>query len=566
MSGIVILVISLAILVCGYVFYGGWLAKKWGVDPTRKTPAYELEDGVDYCPAKAPVLLGHHFSSIAGAGPINGPIQAAFFGWVPVLLWILIGGIFIGAVQDFSSLFVSVRNKGLSIGSVMEKCMTHKAKLMFSIFTWLVMLLVDAAFADIVANTFNQIGADGVALEGTYNGSVALASILFIPLAIIFGFAVYRRHTNLAVSTIAGVVVLVACVAVGILFPLTGDWSTIPFWRVFVFVYCAVASVTPVWILLQPRDYLNSFLLYFMIIAAVIGIIAANPSVQLTAFTGFSVNGSFLFPTLFITVACGAVSGFHALISSGTSSKQLSNEKDAKMIGYGGMLIECLLAVVVLITIGSMSADGSYTGSPSTAFANGVSGFFAAIGFGEQATNITYTVICLAVSAFCLTSLDTCCRLGRFTLQELMAPKDGSAPTGIRKAIQNKYVSTVVNILCAAALCVAGYSTIWPLFGACNQLIAVPVLMTAATWLKQQGKGHKMFYVPMVFMALASVSQLVMSLISYGRALFADFSTWGTNGLLVVIDFLILVLAIATLVEGFGFLFGKRKPKAEKAA
>lgn len=566
MSGIVILVISLAVLVCGYIFYGGWLAKKWGVDPTRKTPAYELEDGVDYCPAKAPVLLGHHFSSIAGAGPINGPIQAAFFGWVPVLLWILIGGIFIGAVQDFSSLFVSVRNKGLSIGSVMEKCMTHKAKLMFSIFTWLVMLLVDAAFADIVANTFNQIGADGVALEGTYNGSVAMASILFIPLAIIFGFAVYRRHANLAVSTVAGVVVLVACVAVGIMFPLTGDWSTIPFWRVFVFVYCAVASVTPVWILLQPRDYLNSFLLYFMIIAAVIGIIAANPSVQLTAFAGFNVNGSFLFPTLFITVACGAVSGFHALISSGTSSKQLSNEKDAKMIGYGGMLIECLLAVVVLITIGSMSADGSYTGSPSTAFANGVSGFFATIGFGEQATDITYTVICLAVSAFCLTSLDTCCRLGRFTLQELMAPKDGSAPTGIRKAIQNKYVSTVVNILCAAALCVAGYSTIWPLFGACNQLIAVPVLMTAATWLKQQGKGHKMFYVPMVFMALASVSQLVISLISYGKALFADFSTWGTNGLLVVIDFLILVLAIATLVEGFGFLFGNRKPKAEKAA
>ena len=344
--------------------------------------------------------------------------------------------------------------------------MTHKAKLMFSIFTWLVMLLVDAAFADIVANTFNQIGADGVALEGTYNGSVALASILFIPLAIIFGFAVYRRHTNLAVSTIAGVVVLVACVAVGILFPLTGDWSTIPFWRVFVFVYCAVASVTPVWILLQPRDYLNSFLLYFMIIAAVIGIIAANPSVQLTAFAGFSVNGSFLFPTLFITVACGAVSGFHALISSGTSSKQLSNEKDAKMIGYGGMLIECLLAVVVLITIGSMSADGSYTGSPSTAFANGVSGFFAAIGFGEQATNITYTVICLAVSAFCLTSLDTCCRLGRFTLQELMAPKDGSAPTGIRKAIQNKYVSTVVNILCAAALCVRAI----PPFGRCSAL------------------------------------------------------------------------------------------------
>ena len=568
MSGIVILVIALAVLVCGYIFYGGWLAKKWGVDPTRKTPAYELEDGVDYCPAKAPVLLGHHFSSIAGAGPINGPIQAAFFGWVPVLLWVLIGGIFIGAVQDFSALFVSVRNKGLSIGSVMGECMTHKAKLMFSIFTWLVMLLVDAAFADIVAKTFNYVGtgADGAVVYNASNGSVATASLLFIPLAIIFGFLVYRKHANLAVSSICGVAVLALCVAAGIIWPLSGDWSTVLFWRVFVFVYCAVASVTPVWILLQPRDYLNSYLLYFMIIASVLGILLSNPTIQLTAFAGFEVNGSFLFPTLFITVACGAVSGFHALISSGTTSKQLSNEKDAKMIGYGGMLIECLLAVVVLITIGSMSADGTYTGSPASAFATGVSGFFAALGFGKQAVDITYTVICLSVSAFCLTSLDTCCRLGRFTLQELTAPKDGSEPKGIRKALQNKYVATVVNIACAAGLCAAGYATIWPLFGACNQLIAVPVLMTAATWLKQHGKGHKMFYVPMIFMALASISQLVMSLINYSKALFADFGTWGTNGLLVVIDALILILAVATLVEGFGFLFGKRKPSEKKAA
>ncbi|MDO5403808.1 MAG: carbon starvation protein A [Eubacteriales bacterium] len=560
MSGILILVIAILVLAAGYIFYGGWLAKKWGIDPNRKTPAHEFEDGVDYCPAKAPVLLGHHFASIAGAGPINGPIQAAVFGWVPVLLWILIGGIFIGAVQDFSALFISLRNKGKSIGEVMETTLNHKCKLMFSIFTWLVMLLVDAAFADIVAKTFFSVGSTTPAA----NGSVATASLLFIPLAIVFGFVVYRKHAPLAVSTIAGVAVLIVCVTVGLKFPLQGSFSTVAFWRTVVFIYCAIASVTPVWILLQPRDYLNSFLLYFMIGAAVIGIVGSNPDVQLHAFSAFDAKGNFVFPALFITVACGAVSGFHSLISSGTTSKQLDNEKNAKMIGYGAMLIECVLAVVALICIGAVSKDGTYSGSPATVFASAIEGFFVKMGLSEKAGSVAFTVISLAVSAFCLTSLDTCCRLGRFTFQELFAAKEGEENAHpVRKALSNMYVATLVNIGIAAILCVGGYATLWKLFGACNQLVSVPALMAAAVYLKSVGKKHTMFYVPMFFMAAASLGQLGISFVQYAKALLSGKGAWNVEGLLCIFIIPIFILALSLLIEGCKVLFRKKAAKAE---
>ena len=566
MSGIVILLISIVALVLGYIFYGGWLAKKWGIDPSRKTPAHELEDGVDYVPAKAPVLLGHHFASIAGAGPINGPIQAAVFGWVPVLLWVLLGGIFIGAVQDFSALFVSIRNKGKSIGEVMGNVLNQRCKYMFSIFTWLVMLLVDAAFADIVAKTFFSVGASNPAA----NGSVATASILFIPLAIAFGFFVYRKHAPLVVSTIAGVVVLFVAIALGLKFPIQGSFSTVAFWRAIVFIYCAIASVTPVWILLQPRDYLNSFLLYLMIGAAAIGIIFSNPAVNLTPFAGFKVGNSFLFPTLFITVACGAVSGFHSLISSGTTAKQLDNEKSAKMVGFGAMLIECLLAVISLICVASVSANGvtnittgEKLGTPSIVFASAIEGFFLNIGFSESAGKVAFTVISLAVSAFCLTSLDTCCRLGRFTFQELFAAKEGEEDAHpVRKALSNTYVATLVNIGLAAILCVGGYATLWKLFGACNQLVSVPALMAAAVYLKSVGKKHNMFYIPMFFMAAASMSQLVISFVTYAKALINGTGAWNVEGLLCVFIVPIFCLAFSLLVEGCKVLFGKKTQAA----
>ena len=262
MSAIVLILLAIVIFVIAYLTYGRWLAKQWGIDPKRPTPAHEFTDGVDYVPAKSPVLLGHHFASIAGAGPINGPIQAAFFGWLPVFLWIVIGGIFFGAVQDFSALFVSIRHKGKSIGEVIEENIGRRCKVLFTIFAWLVLLLVIAAFADIVANTFTIGNPDIVglfpgAVAGTANGSVAMASLLFIPLAIVFGFLVHRRNAPMIVSTIAGIVLLAICIAVGLMCPINLPKSV---WLGFIFVYIIIASVTPVWILLQPRDYLNSFL------------------------------------------------------------------------------------------------------------------------------------------------------------------------------------------------------------------------------------------------------------------------------------------------------------------
>ena len=559
MSGIAILVVSIVVLALGYVFYGGWLAKQWGVDPSRKTPAYEMEDGVDYVPAKAPVLLGHHFASIAGAGPINGPIQAALFGWVPVLLWILIGGVFIGAVQDFSALFVSVRNKGMSIGEVMEVHLNHKSKVMFSVFTWLVMLLVDAAFADIVAKTFYYV-------EGsTNNGSVATASLLFIPLAIAFGFLVYRRGVPLGISTVVGVALLCGCVAAGLAFPL--NYGSINFWRVVVFVYCGIASVTPVWILLQPRDYLNSFLLYFMIAAAVIGILGSNPTVILTPFNGFTVGNSMLFPTLFITVACGAVSGFHSLVGSGTTSKQLDQEKDAKPIAYGGMLIECALALISVCAVGyiwNQYADGTTT-TPTVVFATGLASMFSKV-FGDGCYNAVYSMLILAVSAFCLTSVDTATRLARYMFAEFFVEpgKTREDLTGWKRVITNPYVATGITVVAGVALGLTGYAKIWALFGAANQLLAALGLLAVCCWLGKVGRNNKMFYFPMFFMLIVTLTSLVFTIKAQVVGIIA-----GGEGVVWcyvrgIIGVLLVILAIDLVVEGIRAL-GRNKKTAQAA-
>lgn len=560
MSAIVILLVSLVCFVVAYLTYGSWLAKQWGVDPSRVTPAHEMEDGIDYIPAKSPVLLGHHFSSIAGAGPINGPIQAAVFGWVPVLLWIIIGGIFFGAVQDFASIFASIRHSGKSLGEVIEDNIGHRCKLLFTVFAWLVLLLVIAAFADIVAGTFVGFSVtDGVKTYNTANGSVATASLLFIPLAIGFGL-VMRRNANLIVSTIIGVILLAVCIAVGLACPIYLSKTA---WLVFVFVYIFIASVTPVWILLQPRDYLNSFLLYFMMIAAIIGIIVANPTVILAPVTNWTVGGQSMFPFLFITVACGAISGFHSLIGSGTTSKQLDNEKDAKMIGYGGMLIECFLAVLALIAVGAATATGAYKevgATPPIVFAKGISGFFAAVGMGDKAVTTAYTIICLAISAFALTSLDTGCRLGRFMFQELFAAKKGEEATGIKKAFGNMYVATIITIFFGAILCIGGYSKIWALFGACNQLVAVPCFLAVAVWLAKSGRNNRMLYFPMIFMLIATMSSLVISFINNVNSLMNGTGTISVQGLQCVVIVPIFVLAILLVFDG-----GKVLIQAEKA-
>lgn len=550
MNSVVLILLAIVIFVVAYLTYGRYLAKTWGIDPSRKTPAHELEDGVDYCPAKTPVLMGHHFSSIAGAGPINGPIQAAFFGWLPCFLWIVIGGIFFGAVQDFGSIFVSIRHEGKSLGEVIEENIGRKSRVLFTVFAWLVLLLVIAAFADIVANSFTGSAA---------NGSVATASMLFIILAIGFGFAVYRKNAPMVVASVVGVILLAVCVAIGLAFPIELPKT---FWIIFVFVYIMIASVTPVWILLQPRDYLSSFLLYFMIIAAVIGIFGAHPAIQIPAYIGFHVGNNYLFPTLFITIACGAISGFHSLIGSGTTSKQLDNEKNALLVGYGSMLIECVLAVISLIAVASLTTDGQFAAagfaSPTVVFASAISGFFATLGLSEGAVSATYTIIALAVSCFCLTSLDTATRLGRFMFQELFA----GTSVGKKMKLENMYVATVITALCGFALCLAGYAKVWPLFGACNQLVAVPAFLAIGTYLKRQGKNNKMLHIPIIFMSCATIVSLIFSFKNNTMALIEgglDGTATFTNILQNVIIVPIVILAVILLIDGGKVLWGKEK-------
>src|SRR5690554_911034 len=529
MSALLLILASIVIFIIAYITYGAYLAKQWGVDPSRTTPANEINDGVDYVPAKPAVLLGHHFASIAGAGPINGPILAAIFGWVPVLLWIIIGGIFFGGVHDYGSLFASVRHKGKSIGEVINVNMGKTGKKLFSIFAWLTLLLVVAAFTNIVASTFASVPA------------AATASLLFIILSIAFGFGVYRKGLPLGIGTVIGVVLLFTCVWLGTVFPISLSVNT---WIVILAVYIFMASTAPVWILLQPRDYLNSFLLYAMIAGAVLGLIIYRPTIHAAAVTGFNVNGQWLFPMLFVTVACGAISGFHALVGSGTTSKQLSNEKDARFIGYGGMLIECVLAVIALVTA-TYVTQGEFStlleGGPGNVFSHGVATFMAKFGINFE---VGKSFVALAVSAFALTSLDTATRLNRFIFQEYF--EDPEKET--QSVLTNKYVSTGVTVVIGAWLAVGGYAVIWPIFGSANQLLAALALLAIAVWLKNTGKNYHMLVFPMIFMLVVTLVALVLLIRS---------NLVASNYVLVVFPALLFVLAIVLAYQGYGIIFGK---------
>lgn len=571
MNAALLLVVGCVILIVGYVTYGKWLAQQWGIDENRVTPAHELEDGNDYVPAKAPVLMGHHFSSIAGAGPINGPIQAAVFGWVPVLLWVLIGGIFFGAVHDFGALFASIRHKGQSIGEVIEDSMGTSAKRLFIIFSYLTLILVVAAFASIVANTFKATYDESGVLDkvaSSANASTAMISILFILVAIVFGFLVYRRNAGLGLSTVIGVAAIVLCMAIGLNFhPLYLNGTT---WMIIVGIYITIASVTPVWILLQPRDYLSSFLLYGMMIVAVVGIVGAHPTIDIPAFTGFvdqATNGSgvslgTLFPALFITIACGAISGFHSLVGSGTTAKQLDNERDARPIAYGGMLIECALALISLCAVGYIWKEyvpGGVT-TPTAVFATGISRMCATIPFLAGAEHVIYSLLILAVSAFCLTSLDTATRLARYMFQEfwLNPGEDVSSVTGFRAILVKPIVATLITVVLGIFLGLNGYANIWALFGAANQLLAALGLMAVATWLGQIGKNNKMFFIPMFFMLIVTICSLLLTIKTNLGAIGAEGAgSWPIVRLVLAV--LLIVLSLILAVKAVKTISGQKK-------
>ena len=561
MNTLLLLVICVAVLACGYIFYGRWLCKQWGVgEGNNPTPAHELEDGVDYVPAKAPVLMGHHFSSIAGAGPITGPIGAAIFGWVPVTLWILIGGIFFGGVHDFGALYASIRHKGQSIGEIINANMSKRAKKLFVTFSYLTLILVVAAFASIVAGTFKATFKDGVldVAASSANASVAMVSLMFIVVAIIFGFAVYRRGASMLVSTILGVAAIVACMAIGM------NWHPIYLsgttWMIIIGIYITIASVTPVWILLQPRDYLSSFLLYAMLFVAFVGVVGAHPNIDPASFPAFaSAPGKPIFPILFTTVACGAISGFHSLVSSGTTSKQLDKEKDAKPIAYGGMLLECVLAVLTLCAIAYARQTG-HTKGATDIFAGGISAMCAKIPGCAGLENILYTLLVLTYSAFCLTSLDTATRLARFMFQEFWLEPGQTAKdinSGWKKIMVNPVFATVLTVVLGIALGLTGWQKIWGLFGASNQLLAGIGLLAVATWLGNIGKNNKMFLLPMAFMVVVTISSLAITLIGQVKIIAAGGADWGPYAQIILAAFMI-VLSVILVIEGVTTLAKKK--------
>lgn len=562
MNGILMMIIAIVVLGGAYLLYGRYLQNKWGIDPNAKTPAYELEDGVDYVPADTNVVFGHQFASIAGAGPINGPIQAAIFGWVPVLLWILIGGVFFGAVQDFAAMYASVKNKGRTIGYIIEEYIGKLGKKLFLLFCWLFCILVIAAFADVVAGTFNGFAVDDAGVVTSTiaaNGAVATTSILFIFEAVALGFILKYAKLNKWVNTGIAIVMLVAAIAIGLNFPIYLSRST---WHLIVFAYILIACVTPVWALLQPRDYLNSYLLIFMIVGAVIGVFVSNPSCNLSAFNGFNVDGQYLFPILFVTIACGAVSGFHSLVSSGTASKQIKNEKNMLPVSYGAMLMESMLAVIALIAVASF-ADGEAAAQGLTTqpqiFAGAIANFLSVIGLPYQ---LVFTLINLAVSAFALTSLDSVARVARLSFQEFFVDEDTDMEhlSPFKKVVTNAWFATILTLVLAFMLAKVGYAEIWPLFGSANQLLSVLALVACAVFLKKTKRQGAMLWVPMFFMMAVTFTALTMTIVKLFTALTTTGLTLGST-MQLIFAVLLLILGVIVAIQGIKKLTEKADAK-----
>lgn len=561
MNGLVIVLIGIVALSAGYLLYGRWLAKKWGIDPKAKTPAYTHEDGQDYVPSSKFTVFSHQFSSIAGAGPVTGPILASVFGWVPVLLWLIIGGLFFGAVQDFGALYASVKNEGKSMGMIIEKYIGKTGRKLFMLFCWLFTLLVIAAFTDMVAGTFNGVGLDSA--ETAYaNSAAASISMLFIVVAVIFG--VIQKHVgkmNEWVKAVVAIALLVAMFTVGMKLPIYASKTA---WIYIIMAYLFLASVLPMWLLMQPRDYMTTFMLLGMIIGAVVGVVVAHPQMQLNAFNGFNVNGSGLFPTLFVTIACGAVSGFHSLVSSGTSSKTVSNEKDMPMIGYGAMVVESLLGIVALVVVGAVAVGGTKPeGTPFAIFSSGVAGFLEKLGVPVQVATVFMT---MCVSALALTSLDSVARIGRMSFQELFYGEstDPKQTTPAQRVLTNKYFATVITLFFGYLLTLGGYSNVWPLFGSANQLLAAMVLIALAVFLKTTGRTGWTLYIPMFVMLAVTFTALVQKTIALAANIAAHNATFLVDGLQLIVALLLMILGVLVAYSCLKKLFTTTKNSEQK--
>lgn len=539
MSTLVIVLIAIVVLGAGYVFYGRHIAKKWGIDPKAKTPAVEINDGKDYVPTNGWTVFSHQFSSIAGAGPVTGAIQAAVFGWLPVLLWILIGGVFFGAVTDFGALYASVKNQGKSMGMLIEKYIGKLGRKLFTIFCWLFSLLIIAVFADMVSGTFNAFDAKTGALSANAaaNGSAGMVSIMFMVFAVIFGLIQKKFNFSGFKEFLIGIVFIVASFAIGIKCPITlgkDGWSYV------VFAYIFVAAIMPIWLMKQPRDYMTTIMFVCMILGAAVGLIIGHPTMNLPVFTGFKNEQlGTMFPILFVTVACGAVSGFHSLVSSGTSSKTIENEKDMLKVGYGAMILESVLAVLALCVAGAAAAkDGTPAeGTPFQIFSRGVAGFFEKMGMPVSVATVFMT---MCVSALALTTLDAVARIGKMSFQEIFSVDDMKNAKLWRKIVCNPYFATIITLACGYVLTKIGYQKVWPLFGSANQLLSALVLITLCVFLKVTGRSNKMLFPPMIIMLCVTFTALVQRVIALVKAISAGTDIFGS-----VLQLVVAVLLIA---------------------
>ncbi len=564
MNTLVIVLVAAVCLVAAYTLYGRWIARTWGIDENAKTPAVVKNDGKDYVPTDGWTVFSHQFSSIAGAGPVTGAIQAAVFGWVPVLLWILIGGVFFGAVTDFGALYASVKNEGKSMGLLIEKYIGKTGRKLFLLFSWLFCGLVIAAFADMVAGTFNAYDTEGALVAAAQtNGAAGSISLFFIVFAILFGLLQRRLHLTGWKEGAVGLVFTIASLALGMVLPFIANKDT---WIYITFVYIFFTAVLPMWLLKQPRDAMTTFMFIGMIAGAVVGLLVAHPSMNLPAYTGFH-NDSLgdLFPILFVTVACGAVSGFHSLVSSGTSSKTVENEKDMLKVGYGAMVLESLLAVLALCVAGAAAAaDGTpAAGTPFQIFSSGVAGFFEMFGVPVYVAQCFMT---MCVSALALTSLDAVSRIGRMSLQELLSVDDMKNAAPWRKFFCNTYVSTIITLVYGFILAKIGYANIWPLFGAANQLLSALVLVTLCVFLKVTGRSNKMLFPPLIIMLCVTFTALVQRLIAMIQAYQAGSATFLVEGLQLILAVLLIALGLTIVIHSLRAYFAARKNSETTAA
>ena len=560
MNTLVIVLIAAVCLFAGYTLYGRWLANKWGIDPKAKTPAVAMEDGQDYVPTDGWTVFAHQFSSIAGAGPVTGAIQAAAFGWLPVLLWVIIGGIFFGAVTDFGALYASVKNEGKSMGLLIEKYIGKTGRKLFLLFCWLFTLIVIAAFADMVAGTFNAYtvkdGVTELSAAAQTNGAAGSISLLFIVFAMVFG--VMQKHLHLTgwKETVAGLACTVAALAIGMAFPLVAGKDT---WSYLTFAYIFMAAVMPMWLLMQPRDYMTTFMFAGMIIGAVVGLLVAHPTMNLPVYTGFkNAKMGDMFPILFVTVACGAVSGFHSLVSSGTSSKTISSEKDMPMVGYGAMVVESLLGIVSLVVVGAVAVNGTKPdGTPFSIFSSGVAGFLEKLGVPVTVATVFMT---MCVSALALTSLDSVARIGRMSFQELFYgdSTDPADMTPVQRVLTNKYFATVITLFFGYLLTLGGYSNVWPLFGSANQLLAALVLIALAVFLKTTGRTGWTLYIPMFVMLAVTFTALIQKTIALVSNFMSGNATLLVDGLQFVVAVLLMVLGVMVAFSCLKKLFGRK--------